>query len=113
MSVRLKSRDAADAAAAAEATVEVKNIGDFPSAEVVQVYALASNVPRALRAFRRTGILAPGESSKVSMPLCERALGAFYDESLGRWQPPAQGSEVQLEVGASSKDIRLRAKVVL
>ncbi|CAE7872138.1 unnamed protein product [Symbiodinium microadriaticum] len=78
-----------------------------------EVYAIAPNVPRALRGFRRTEILTPGQSCKVGMSLSDRCLGAFYDESQGGWRPPSQGSEIQLEVGASSKDIRLRTKLII
>ena len=98
-------------ATAATVTVQVKNVGPVAGAEVVQVYVTTIQVPRALKAFARTQMLQPQESCKVTFQLEERALGSFYDPGQGGWLRPLQ-DEMLLEVGASSKDVRLSQKLM-
>ncbi|CAK9053175.1 Probable beta-glucosidase I (Beta-D-glucoside glucohydrolase I) (Cellobiase I) (Gentiobiase I) [Durusdinium trenchii] len=94
----------------ATVSLQVKNVGAATGAEVIQVYITTLKVPRALKAFQRTKALQPNESVKVTFQLDERGLGSFYE---GGWKSPDAGSELLLEVGASSKDVRLSQKLLL
>lgn len=96
----------------ATVTLQVKNVGAVAGAEVVQLYITTLQVPRALKAFARTKTLQPQESCKVTLQLDERALGSFYDPDQGGWVRPLQDREILLEVGASSKDVRLSQKLI-
>jgi beta-glucosidase len=75
----------------ARVSVEVTNVGDRPGTEVVQVY-----VARGLKGFRKVR-LAPGETASV-----------FVDHL-----DPVAEREVEVSVGASSRDIRLSTTVKL
>jgi len=93
-------------------TVTVTNTGDVPGAEVVQVYATlpASAVlrpPRELKAFAKV-FLERDESRKVQIPVRRRDL-AYWDIRVGAWV--VEGGVYTLEVGASSRDIRLACTV--
>ena len=87
----------------------VRNAGDRAGVEVAQVYvhdAEASVVrpPRELKGFARL-TLEPGESREVKLTLGYRDL-AFFDEATRAWRVEPGVFEVQ--VGASSRDLRLR-----
>lgn len=86
--------------------VEVENVGKCPGAEVVQLYAVTSTGPRALRGFARTAVLEVGSREVVTLDLGPRALGEWYNVETRRWQSPQSGDNVLLEVGASSVDVR-------
>src|SRR4029453_14222200 len=87
----------------------VKNVGGAAGGEVVQLYVrdLGTKVPVAnkdLRGFERVP-LAPGEQKQVTFKLAPEA-------ALSRYDPAAKGMAVaagdyELQVGASSRDIRL------
>ncbi|GII05292.1 glycoside hydrolase family 3 C-terminal domain-containing protein [Planobispora takensis] len=95
-------------------TVEatVTNTGGRSGHEVVQLYVAfeeqAPSRPRhELRGFTKVG-LEPGESRRVSFTLTGR--------DVARWSPSRRGWRIDpgsfvVEVGASSRDIRLRAEV--
>jgi beta-glucosidase len=90
----------------------LSNTGKRAGAEVVQVYVAPrqSSVPRPLRelkGFARV-VLNPGESRRVEIALRPTAL-AFYDVGTGKWQ--AEAGEYEIQVGSSSRDIRLRSVV--
>ncbi|WP_305785929.1 beta-glucosidase [Symbioplanes lichenis] len=91
------------------ATVEITNTGVRPGTETPQVYVnpppATGEPPQALAGFTKV-TLAPGESRRVTIPLNP---GAFEQWTSGRWQS-APGS-YGIAVGASSRDIRLRASV--
>jgi len=77
-------------------------------AEVVQVYvgdpkASVKRPTRELKGFRKV-FLRPGESRRLSFILDERAL-SFYDAKKKAWV--AEKGLFTVEVGASSRDIRL------
>ncbi len=89
-------------------SVTVKNTGDVAGAEVVQVYvgdpkASVKRPTRELKGFRKV-FLRPGESRRLSFILDERAL-SFYDAKKKAWV--AEKGLFTVEVGASSRDIRL------
>jgi len=90
----------------------VKNTGKRAGAEVVQVYVAPpkSSVPRPpreLKGFAKVK-LEPGESRRVEIELRPSAL-AFYDVTTKKWKIEAGDYEIQ--VGASSRDIRLQATI--
>lgn len=92
---------------------EVVNTGDRAGAEVVQLYArdlvARSARPRIeLKGFARVP-LEPGEGALVRFRLPADRF-ALYDPAEGWVVEPGR---VQLVVGASSEDIRLRGEVVL
>ncbi|MBR7741758.1 glycoside hydrolase family 3 C-terminal domain-containing protein [Phycicoccus sp. BSK3Z-2] len=92
----------------------VRNTGPRAGREVVQVYvgdpeASVARPPRELRAFVAVD-LEPGESAPVHVRLTSRDL-AFWSTVVDDWVVEA-GTFV-VEVGASSRDIRLEARVVL
>ncbi|QFZ21468.1 glycoside hydrolase family 3 C-terminal domain-containing protein [Saccharothrix syringae] len=98
----------------ARVSVVVTNAGDRRGKEVVQVYvsddeASVFRPERELRAFAKVD-LAPGESTRVVLPLDSRAF-AFWHTGVGRWVVEPGGFTVL--VGASSRDIRCRAGVRL
>ncbi len=89
-------------------------MGSRPGKEVVQVYVadLESSVPRPPRELKGfTAVhLAPGESIDVSFALQDRDL-AYWDEAGTGWR--IEPGRFEILVGASSRDIRLRASLEL
>lgn len=91
-------------------TLTVKNVGDVPGTEVVELYIrdrYASMVRPAqeLAGFGRVS-LDPGEARRVTFTLRPRQL-AFLDED-GRWL--VERGDIDVMVGSSSQDIRLRGE---
>jgi len=98
----------------AQLKVRLRNVGGRPGKEVVQVYVadLESSVrrpPRELKGFTAVH-LAPGESIDVVFALQDRDL-AYWDEAGGGWR--IEPGRFEIQVGASSRDIRLRASLEL
>lgn len=95
-------------------TVELvlTNTGSRSGAEVVQVYlrersAQVSLPPRQLRGFDKV-ILEPGESKSVTIEVRRDDMG-YFSPALHRWI--SEPGTVGVEVGSSSRDIRLTADV--
>ena len=93
-------------------TCRVRNVGPRAGAEIVQLYVgdLESRVrrpPRELAAFAKVS-LSPGEERPVAFPLDRRAF-AFWDPAAHAWA--VEDGVFELAVGASSRDLRLRATV--
>lgn len=89
-------------------SMRLRNAGVRAGGEVVQLYVAAdsSAVDRPvheLRGFRKV-FLEPGESRTVSWELEPRDF-AFWNARFERWQ--VAPGEYRIEVGASSRDIRL------
>jgi beta-glucosidase len=89
---------------ALHATVKVKNVGDQPGDEVVQLYVSAhgsrvERAPKELKAFARVS-LAPGESRTMELQVPAADL-AYYDEAQGWVIEPI---EYEISVGAHSLD---------
>jgi beta-glucosidase len=89
-----------------EATATVKNTGNRPGAEVVQLYLrdLVGSVTRPvkeLKGFERV-TLTPGESKDVTFTLSAADL-AFYTAA-GRWE--AEPGDFQVFVGPNSRDLK-------
>ncbi len=96
----------------ARVRLDVQNTGDRGGAEVIQVYVrdIASRSVRPdkeLKGFAKVA-LTPGETKTVELRLDQDALG-YYDPAKKRWV--VEPGEFEVLVGASSRDIRLTARV--
>lgn len=95
-------------------TLEVTNTGSYPGKEVVQLYAAApdrswANKPeRELRAYAKTGLLAPGASQTLQFSFSLRDLASF-DEASSALR--VTSGKYQLLFGASSRDIRAKVEM--
>lgn len=91
--------------------VTVRNSGNRPGKEIVQLYVAAPDSKKAnkpvkeLRAFAKTRELAPGESQTLSMAVDAADL-AWYDENRSAWIVDA--GVYEFLVGASSRDIKAK-----
>ncbi len=107
------SRTRLGAADRLEVSLDVKNAGGRDGDEVVQLYVrdLATKRPtpiRELRGFVRTTLKA-GEQRRVRFSLVPERDLAHYDET--RKAFAVEPGEFEIEVGASSRDLRLRGRV--
>jgi beta-glucosidase len=98
---------------AVEASVSVKNTGSRAGDEVVQLYAraVAPKVPmplKQLRGFDRVS-LKPGEARRVAFRLVPAADLSHYD--VARQDFLVEPGEYEIQIGASSRDIRLTGRV--
>lgn len=89
--------------------LDVTNTGDFDGDEVIQVYVKdkASSVIqpiKELRGFKRVSLAKNGGKQTVSFGL-SNADFSFWDESQKGWT--IEPGEFEIQVGGSSKDIRL------
>jgi beta-glucosidase len=96
----------------ATVSVAVKNTGARAGDEVVQMYVAhaGSKVERPaeeLKGFVRVS-LRPGESKTVTMPLAAKDL-AYWDE--GEKKFVVEKDKVEVRVGGSSEDVRLKTGV--
>jgi beta-glucosidase len=97
------------------ASVTVKNVGARAGEEVVQLYTRAADPrqPRALKDLR--GIeritLQPGESRRVAFTLVPKRDLTYYDEA--RKTYTVEPGRYEIQVGASSADIRLKMPVAV
>ncbi|MBL7253014.1 glycoside hydrolase family 3 C-terminal domain-containing protein [Actinoplanes sp. LDG1-01] len=107
--------DLIDAAAGAvRVSCTVTNTGRVAGREVVQLYvgdpdAAVRRPERELRGFEKVA-LEPGESTRVVFELSSRDF-AYWDVAVDDWR--REGGEFTIEVGASSRDPRLRATIEL
>ncbi|MFJ2738122.1 glycoside hydrolase family 3 C-terminal domain-containing protein [Streptomyces sp. NPDC087440] len=89
-------------------TVRVTNTGSRAGHEVVQVYmgALESEVLRPVRELKAfsTILLEPGEARDITLRVAREDL-AYFDIVDDAWL--VEGTDYRVEVGASSRDIRL------
>jgi beta-glucosidase len=95
-----------------EVSLQVRNTGDLPGAEVVQLYVrdMESTVFRPekeLKGFEKVW-LAPGEEKQITFALDRRAF-AYWNTAISAWH--VESGEFELLAGASSADIRLRETV--
>ena len=96
-----------------QASLEVANVGGRDGDEVVQLYVreaepTRSSASRELRGFERVHLKA-GERAGVRFTLVPDRDFAHYDEA--RKALAVRPGEYELEAGASSRDLRLRARV--
>lgn len=92
-------------------SVSVKNTGSVSGKEVVQLYLSAPSTEiekpdQELKGFAKTKLLQPGESQQLVFELDERALASFRS-GISSWV--ADAGKYEVRIGASSKDIRLKA----
>jgi beta-glucosidase len=95
-------------------SLEVKNTGSRPGAEVVQLYIHDghSKIDRPiheLKGFQRVD-LQPGETKTVTFTL-DRAALSYWSPEKKDWV--ADPGTFEIQIGASSRDIRLRAPLEL
>jgi beta-glucosidase len=93
-------------------TVDLKNTGNVPGKEIVQLYILDYESTylrpvKELKAFTKVE-LKPGESKEVKFSLGYRDF-AFYNPSVKDWV--VETGDFEILIGASSQDIRLMEKV--
>jgi beta-glucosidase len=103
-----------DGAGGLAVTCTVANIGGRAGHEVVQLYVgdLKSRVrrpPRELKAFSRI-YLEPGIAREISFTVTARDL-SYWSPSRGRWV--LEPGEFRVDVGASSRDIRLAQHITI
>jgi beta-glucosidase len=96
-----------------EVSFDVKNMGPKDGDEVVQLYVcdVETTTPAAirdLRGFERVPLKA-GEQKRVRFALVPERDLAHYDEA--RKALAVEPGEHEIEVGASSRDLRLRGRV--
>lgn len=92
----------------------VTNVGEMAAAEVVQLYVAppdgaAFRPVRELRDYAKV-FLQPGESKKVTFLLDRRSF-AYYNPGISDWF--VESGVYQIELGASSRDIRLSAPLTV
>ena len=90
-------------------SVTVRNSGSRAGAEVVQLYlhppqASVDRPPKELKGFRRV-MLTPGQAQTVTFNLDRQAM-SFYSPAKQNWV--AEPGSFEVQVGASSRDIRLK-----
>ena len=93
------------------ATVRVKNVGDVAGKEAVQLYVTApesrlDKPAKELKAFAKTGKLAPGESQVLTFIFPTSDLASF-NERKSAWI--VDEGTYTFQFGASSRDIRCTA----
>jgi beta-glucosidase len=108
------ARDPAAPAGTVSVSCTVTNTGARAGREVVQLYvgdpdAAVRRPPRELRGFAKV-TLDPGARVRVSFDLVSRDF-AYWDIAAGAWR--REGGEFVIELGASSRDIRLRTTIDL
>ena len=99
---------------AVKVTVSVKNEGNMPADEVVQLYvsrpqAVVEWPAKELKAFRRVSLKA-GETRKVTLTVPVKDL-RHWNETISAWD--LEHGKLQLLVGSASDDIRATAEVSL
>ncbi len=93
---------------------KVKNVGKVTGSEAVQLYvcpgkSFVRRPVRELRGFEKV-TLAPGEETTVTFTLNQRSF-TYYESKIHDWF--AESGEYTIEIGASSRDIRLSGKVTV
>jgi beta-glucosidase len=104
----------ADSGKPFKVSVRVKNTGKRAGREIVQLYVhdVKSSLvrpPKELKGFQKVE-LQPGEAKTVEFTLDFRSF-AFYDPYKREWV--AEPGEFEILVGASSRDIRAKARLTL
>ena len=116
--LQVRSKTGSDSAEAAsrrvlyDVTFKVTNSGDRPGAEVAQLYIHPidppiERPPAELKGFAKVH-LEPGETKVVVLSLDRSAL-AYFNPAHRDWE--ANPGAYEIEVGASSRDIRLRQRI--
>lgn len=95
-----------------DVSVTVKNVGDRPGSEIVQLYVRdISSTPfrpdRELKGFEKI-YLNPGEEKELTFEMNRRSF-AYFNTSINDWH--VEEGDFEILIGASSVDIRLRETV--
>jgi beta-glucosidase len=95
-------------------SVDVTNTGNLDGKEVVQVYVhdcapRLARPPKELKGFAKVE-LQPGETKTVTIPLDFRSF-AYYHPAYRQWV--TEDGEFEIQIGASSNDIRFTQIVTL
>jgi beta-glucosidase len=95
--------------------VAVTNTGQMAGKEVVQVYSskpetVIDRPLRELKAFAKTGLLQPGETEELTLNIPVADL-RYWDEGKSAWA--LEAGTYNIQVGASSRDIRQTADIEL
>ena len=93
--------------------ITVKNIGEVPGKEVIQIYSSLPDTGidrprRELRAFAKTPLLQPGDSTRINLKIPVSEL-SYWNEDRSDWEIEA-GTYI-LEAGPSSRDLRSSVSV--
>lgn len=94
-----------------DVSFKVKNVGDRSGYEIIQLYlrqkdSVVLKPEKELKAFEKV-FLQPGEEKSISFCL-ETEEFSYYNTYLKEWH--VESGEYDILIGASSQDIRLRAK---
>ena len=97
-----------------EVSLQVRNSGSRPGAEVVELYvhdghASVDRPVQELKGFQRV-VLAAGETKSVHFTL-DRSAMAFYSTAKKDWV--AEPGQFEVLVGSSSRDIRMKSSFML
>ena len=97
-----------------EVAFTLTNLGSVAGAEVAQVYVhhprpAVYRPSQELKAFRKV-MLGAGERQRVTLRL-DQAAFAYFSTARGNWV--VEPGEYEIRVAASSRDIRLRQRIVL
>ena len=97
-----------------EVSMDVTNTGKFGAKEIVQLYVASahdgvSRPVQELKGFEKVYV-APGKTETVTMALDRRAF-SYFNTDIHDWY--AEDGAYEIRIGASSRDIRLTAKVEL
>ena len=94
---------------AVKISICVKNVGDRPGKDVVQIYSTAPRIEgfetpaHELRAYGKTPLLQPGESVKMEWTVSYEDLASFHEDNMS-WITPA--GRHTLSFGASSAEMK-------
>ena len=93
---------------------DITNLSNIDAKEISQVYVkevfpVVIRPEKELKAFSKDLIKA-GETKRVSIELDKRAF-AYYSVVYDDWT--VENGEFEIEVGASSRDIRLKTKIMV
>ena len=94
------------------ASFKIKNTGKLAGSEIAQLYvkdceSTIFRPEKELRGFKKI-YLEPGEEKTVEITLSKRAF-AYYNVNISDWH--VESGDFEILVGASSRDIRLNAKL--
>lgn len=98
-----------------EISFEITNCGKVSGKEIAQLYIKAptdriDKPLKELKGFVKTGLLKPGESQRMTLKIGIKDLASFWS-GVDAWI--ADKGTYLIEIGASSKDIRLKHPFVL
>ena len=96
-------------------SVPVKNIGERPGKEAVQIYAMypAPRITRCvkdLKGFAKTKLLQPGETDTLTISITPRDL-AYWDSFSSAFRLDA--GEYEIWIGFSAHDLRGKSKITV